>query len=67
MAVIETYEDEEQAIGARDDYNHNQEGKRAVAFSMPATSVEDYGGGSGENVFKEEITPETWMVVIEDI
>ena len=67
MVIIETYENEAQAINARDDYNHNQEGKRAVVFNMPGTNVGDYGGGSGENVFKEEIMPETWMVVIEDI
>lgn len=67
MAIIETYENEEQAVGARDDYNHNAEGKRAVVFSMPGTNVDDYGGGSGENVFKAEITPKTWMVIVENI
>ncbi|MBL4837529.1 MAG: hypothetical protein JKY34_08105 [Kordiimonadaceae bacterium] len=67
MATIETYADEVNAVGARDDYNHNVEGKRAAIFKMPGTNVEDYGGGAGSTIFKADIATDIWMVVVEDI
>ncbi|MBL4639736.1 MAG: hypothetical protein JKY57_04325 [Kordiimonadaceae bacterium] len=55
MAIIETYATEADAVGARDDYNHNIEGKRAAVFKMPGSNVEDYGGGAGSTVLRQTL------------
>jgi hypothetical protein len=67
MAKLETYDSEDQAIGARDNYNHNLN-KRATVFQVPvaAGSVSDFGGGGAERIFAATISPGAWVLVVED-
>ena len=65
MSTIELYDNEADAINARDDYNYNLN-RRAVLAKVPADDVLDYGGGPKERIFAENIDPFVWMLIVED-
>ena len=67
MAAIELYDKEDEALGARDYYNHTLQ-RRAVVANFPEDldRVIDFGGGPLARIFQQNINPGAWMLVVED-
>lgn len=65
MSGIELYSNKQEAINARDYYNHNLN-RRAVVAQVPNDPVRDFGGGPKGRVFQESISPTLWVLVVED-
>lgn len=65
MTTIELYDNENDALGARDYYNHTSH-RRAVVAAVPEDFVKDFGGGPVNRIFQGTISPGAWILIVED-
>ncbi|MFT7686659.1 MAG: hypothetical protein ACI9FB_002005 [Candidatus Azotimanducaceae bacterium] len=57
MSVIELYDNEMEAIGAKDHYNHTLS-KRVI---VPVDPVQGYGGDPVDRMLRGDITSVCWL------
>jgi hypothetical protein len=60
---IELYAVEQEAIDARDHYNHNLARRAVITLVQGLIAFEDYYGGT---IFIDNVDPQCWMLVVED-